>query len=109
MVFGGAFGFIFIAFISIFCIIWLIIRSLLIYLKWYHQIDIKYSSVGLSGLENLDIKHHLFRLRIKYIHFLSLFSIFILRLPIISINDTYLKINSIKKNKVTTKKKQKKD
>ncbi|CAF1536903.1 unnamed protein product, partial [Rotaria sordida] len=48
-------------------------------------------------------------LRIKYIHFLSLFSIFILRLPVISINDTYLKINSIKKNKVTTKKKQKKD
>ncbi|CAF1097053.1 unnamed protein product, partial [Rotaria sordida] len=40
---------------------------------------------------------------------LSLFSIFILRLPVISINDIYLKINSIKKNKVTTKKKQKKD
>ncbi|CAF1445674.1 unnamed protein product [Rotaria sordida] len=73
MVFGGAFGFIFIAFISFFCIIWLIIRSLLIYLK---------CSVGLSGLENLDIKHNLFRLRIKYIHFLSLFSIFILRLPL---------------------------
>ncbi|CAF3400815.1 unnamed protein product [Rotaria sp. Silwood1] len=104
MIFGGAFGLIFIGFISIL----FIICCFLIYLKWFHKINIKYSSIGLGGIENFDINHNLFHLHIKYINFLSSFSIFILRLPIISIDNIHLKINSIK-NKIINKKKQKKD
>ncbi len=66
-----------------------------IYLKWFHKINVKYSSIGLGDIENLDINHRLFHLHIKYINLLSSFSIFIWRLPIISINNIHLKFHSI--------------
>lgn len=80
----------------------------LIYLNWFHKIHIKFSSIGLGYIQNLDINHRLFHVRIKYINFLSSFSIFIWRLPIISIKDVNLKIHSIT-NKNLNNNKQKKD
>jgi len=83
-------------------------RLFLIYLKWFHEIHVKFSSIGLGGIHNLDINHRLFHLRFKTINISSSFSIFIGRLPIISINDIQLKINSIR-NKTLNNNKQKKD
>jgi len=68
----------------------------IIYLQWFHKITIKYSSIGLGDIENLDINHRLFHLHIKNLHFILSFPIFIFRLPIISINNIHLKIYSIK-------------
>jgi len=79
----------------------------IIYLKWFHKIHVKYSSIGLGIIENLDINHHLFYLYIKHINFFSSFSIFIWRLPIISIDNIHLKIHSIK-NQISNKNKQNK-
>jgi len=86
----------------------LLFRLFLIYLKWFHEIHVKFSSIGLGGIHNLDINHRLFYLRIKTINISSSLSIFIGRLPIISINDIQLKINSIT-NKTLNNNKQKKD
>ncbi len=83
----------------------LLFRLFLIYLKWFHEIQVKFSSIGLGGIHNLDINHRLFHLRIKTINILSPLSIFIWRL---SINDIQLKINSIT-NKTLNNNKQKKD
>lgn len=73
-------------------------RFLLIYLKWSYQIEIKYSSIGLFDIENLSIQHQFFHLHIKHLHVLFSFSIFVWRLPLITINDSLLKINSIPKS-----------
>ncbi|CAF1993052.1 unnamed protein product [Rotaria magnacalcarata] len=108
MVFGGAFSLIILGFASVFFLIWLIIRCLQIYLKWYHEIDIIFSSFGLSGIENLNINHRLFYLRIKYIDFFSSFSIFVWRLPVILINEVDLKIHTIQ-NKIQNQNERKKD
>ena len=76
----------------------------LIYLKWFHGIDIKYSSISFSGVENLNINHCSFHLHIKSISFSSSFPIFIWQRSSVSIGNIHLKINSTK-NKVKTKRK----
>ncbi len=76
----------------------------LIYLKWFHKIDVKYSSIGLFDAENLAINHQLFSIHIKHINFLSSFSIFIWRLPVVLINNIHLNINSIQKSISNTNK-----
>ncbi|CAF1319950.1 unnamed protein product [Adineta steineri] len=108
MVFGGALGLILLGFGIIFCIIWLTIRLFLIYLKWFRRIDINFSSIGLGDIQNLEIEHRLFHLHIKHVNLLSIFSIVLWRLPILTIHNVHLKINSLT-NKNLTKTKQKND
>lgn len=124
MVFGGAVGLVLFALIFIFCIIWLTIRYefskkfspkknisivvfcyslFLIYLKWFHKIHIKYSSLNFGDIQNLYIEHRLFSLHIQSIYLFSIFSIFLWRLPIVSIKNIHLKIRKQISNKTKEK------
>ncbi|UJR27464.1 hypothetical protein I4U23_008751 [Adineta vaga] len=106
MVFGGIFGFFLLGFGLIFLILWLSIRLFLIYLNWFHQIRIHFSSLSFGDVQKLDINHQRFQLRIKYANFLSLFSIFLGRIPQIVLNNIHLTIHS-QTNKNVTKLKSK--
>ncbi|CAF0759960.1 unnamed protein product [Adineta ricciae] len=104
MVFGGVLGLFLLAFGIIFSIIWITIRLFLIYLNWFYEIRIKFGSISIGDVQNLEINHRQFRLRVHYINFLSLPSIFLRRVPNVVLNNIHLTIHP-KTNQTSTKSK----
>ena len=76
----------------------------LIYLNWFHEIHIKFSSISIGDVQNLEINHRQFRLHVDYINFFSLPSILLRRVPNVQINNIHLTIHP-KTKKTSTKSK----
>ena len=76
----------------------------LIYLNWFYEIRIKFSSISVGDVQNLEINHRQFRLRVHYINFFSLPSIFLRRVPNVVLNNIHLTIHT-KTNQTSTKSK----
>lgn len=66
---------------------------ILIYFKYFHQIRIRFGSLGFGTIENLDIEHRNFTIRIRSFEISSISSVIAWQCPLIYIDQIELKIS----------------